>query len=509
MTKFIAILNLFFIISLPLIGQQTFSKHHDVGVGDVGASIAKRGNGYVLTGSYLCNNTESSCYFIINTDSVGTLNTVIEYHNNPWCFCTSNINGNTGYVQESDSTFYFTGAIQVNGGPFGIFLMKTDGLGDSLWMKTYGVAGLNVYNNHLISRSDTSLLIYNEGKVAAAEYRLWLLEVDLQGNVLWEGYYGQEWDRVMPQDIIRLDNGDVVFSYLSCDETPCESFTMSVTRISPQGVTRWTSTFADFDGTLGTAPFSSLLPLDDGGFLVNYRRYHPDGPYIKDPAILVWLDADGNITRQYDFDDAVSTHITDMIKTSDGTIVGVGSAVLLHFNDLGPLGGYIFAMSQEGELLWERYFQDLALPDRAGWFSGLVETDSGGFAMTGTVFTPAGADTWLVQLDSMGCFEPGCTTKVQVAHGVYNTLNETESKPKRVFSVYPNPVQGTELNIAASFSPKEATEIMVFNMLGQIVKKQAFASTLDVSTLSPGPYMLGIRVGNGWLGFEQFFVSRP
>ncbi|MCB0436864.1 MAG: T9SS type A sorting domain-containing protein, partial [Mangrovimonas sp.] len=61
------------------------------------------------------------------------------------------------------------------------------------------------------------------------------------------------------------------------------------------------------------------------------------------------------------------------------------------------------------------------------------------------------------------------------------------------FSIYPNPVKGNELNIRID---AEASEVTIFNMLGQIVKKQAFSQTVDVSLLENGIYILEVTVGS-------------
>ena len=61
------------------------------------------------------------------------------------------------------------------------------------------------------------------------------------------------------------------------------------------------------------------------------------------------------------------------------------------------------------------------------------------------------------------------------------------------FSIYPNPVKGNELNIRID---AEASEVTIFNMLGQVVKKQAFSQTVDVSQLENGIYILEVTVGS-------------
>lgn len=57
------------------------------------------------------------------------------------------------------------------------------------------------------------------------------------------------------------------------------------------------------------------------------------------------------------------------------------------------------------------------------------------------------------------------------------------------FSIYPNPVKGNELNIHIN---AEARQVTIYNMLGQVIRKQPFSKMIDVSELENGVYVLEI-----------------
>ncbi len=59
--------------------------------------------------------------------------------------------------------------------------------------------------------------------------------------------------------------------------------------------------------------------------------------------------------------------------------------------------------------------------------------------------------------------------------------------------VYPNPVKGSQLNLVLKNG--EATEVTIYNMIGQVVNKQAFNTTIDVSNLKGGIYIVEVLVG--------------
>lgn len=62
------------------------------------------------------------------------------------------------------------------------------------------------------------------------------------------------------------------------------------------------------------------------------------------------------------------------------------------------------------------------------------------------------------------------------------------------FTIYPNPVKGSQLNLAVKYM--EPTQIVIYNALGQLVVKQTFDSTIDVSSLLGGVYLIEISSEN-------------
>ncbi len=481
-------------------GQASFEKKLHVGLGDVACSVRQLHDGYLLTGSQFCNGIESQCFSILRTDRDGNPVIIKEYQNIPWWFCSSNFAGNNGVVVASDSSFYLTGIIEVQGQLPDVFLMKTDYNGDSLWMKTFGGdVPMATISRDLIPTSDSTMLLYNEKETAMYYSNPWLSEVDMDGNLLWE-FDIDPYPSSDPQSILLMPNGDLVISFVTFAIIGGDP-AMTVARINRQGEVLWEQRFDEYPGWTYDLMHTDLVALDNGGFLVSWQRYHWTG--ITDHQVtFTWLDSLGNITKQQFHHDFTSFDIADMIKTKSGTIIGVGNIDVIDFPGLGWLCGWVFEMTQDGEMLWERYIQDLSLPDKISWFSNVIENDIGGITISGSILTPVGYDIWLLQLDSMGCFEPGCTGEVQVVGGVYSSTPEPERmEPK----LYPNPVLGQRLFIdlpkSAALDP--SAEIILFDMLGRVVKRQPFARTVDVSGLGKGTYFLKIEQGGellDWVG---------
>lgn len=494
-------INCLFLIPNSSSAQFAFSKAIDIdGYSDGANSINLSDVGFLLTATSLCNNNQSECFTIMNTDGEGNVINRVQYQNYPWWITAGTPHGNVGVAIHEEAGLYFSGTIESGEDQFDVFLMKTDKQGDSLWMKIYG-SNIWEVNNTIMFSSDTSLIMLNATSEIENKYLVWLIQIDLQGNILWEKILGENFKSASAQDIIRADNGDIVISYLTSEyNVPSTPYSMTVTRLNPQGNIKWTNSFASYDGFLGGTS-TSLIQLDNNGFLVTYKRDAFPAPYPY-PPIMVWLDSLGNVVQQYDFPANRELFITDLIKSSEGLIIGTGYGYFNLFGEGYGYGGWIFAFTQEGVLLWERYIADLNFPDKISWLSAIRETENKGFAIGGQIKTPTGYDIWLVKLDSMGCFEPECEGQFQV---LTDGLEVIKPDPP-AFKIYPNPSSQGFLNIETRYGTidKSGFTIRVSDLTGKTVKQQPYKPVIDISGLVKGIYFLTVHRNEG----EKIFTEK-
>lgn len=506
--KNILLLPFFLLFAASSSAQETFSKTLDIdGYSDIGVSIHRTANGYVGTATSKCNQEMSQCFTVIIMDeNLDTLN-LVQYQNFPWTIQNAGFGSNSGNVVMEDGTMYFNGAIYGEDGNPDIFLMKTDEMGDSLWMKTYGFP-LDDVPITVVPRTDSTLLVYSEVNAIQDDDHLWLMEVDLEGNMVWEGFYAEEFGSVAGMDIEVLDDGDIVLQYMQCaSEGPCDTgvpYYMTLTRIGPDNEVKWTSSFSPFDGLAGGSPVGNLVVLDDGSFLVTHRM---DGlPSNPRPPILIWVDEDGEVTDLYDdFDELPIKTLIHLMKRSDGLIIGVGQVRLLSYGL--KLGAWVFAMTQDGEMVWERYLVNPEQPDKIHALHAVEETPDGSLALIGNTGGLGSIyDVWLVKLDSEGCLEPGCEGVMQFVSGSGEEIFSDHSP----LSLFPNPVSG-QLNCKVVNLPLHGLEGMgrpyhVVNSLGERVKSGTWAGNdfqIDVSGFASGVYSLILYV-DGKVVSEKF-----
>ena len=472
--------------------QVNFSTNIDVdGYSDIGTSIDHINGGYVITASSPCHNGDTDCFAILLVNEDGTIDVANQYSRYPKPLKAGSFIGNSGVLIANDSSMFFSGATLDDNSMADIFLLKTNAQGDSIWLRTYGTTGQDV-NQTVLSRTDSTLWLFSEID-ALNNDDISLMEVDLEGNILWEGFYGDEYGRISTQDIVQKENGDLAFSYMACG-TSCftDSVRMAVTLVDKDGQKKWTTDFAPLGEYIGSPPNGPIVALDNGGFVVGAERnsWSPTSLY---PPILVWLDENGNVTQQYDFHDDFELEIHDLLLTSDGIIVGCGLVNLLGF-DLG-IGGWAFAFTQDGELLWERYIVDQYYPNLISWFNAIEEAPDGGFALAGSVRLPTEYDVWFVKLDSMGCLTPECNDALDIL----SEIKENTSKRDKLFSIYPNPTSDGQIYIQSheDISQNKNGHIYIFDSMGREILKTPYVGKIDLSHFIPGLYFMKIENEKG------------
>ncbi len=519
MKKFI-ITILFCNCFFALFAQSTFSKSIDLeGNANHGYALKVVEDGYIiLAGTEYLTSTIKYAN-ILKTDTEGELLWAKHYKNEFGDFVTHLAYSNVGIALMGNENIYLSGGITYADKNRDIFLMKADMFGDSIWMKTFG-SDLDDFNATVMPHSDNSLLLYNMVKVSnnINDFVIRLIETDFEGNILWEKTYTGGYPNITLVDILLLDNGDFVLSYMTC-EVPgiCglgDLKTLNVARFDSQGEEMWKQEIYSFYWENLNGQFPIMTALDDGGLIVAFYKDNLGEGYHSPPT-LFWLDSLGNVVHEYDFLPDREKHIRHLYKTSSGTIIGVG--LIDRGQDGYDYGGWVFAMSQEGELLWSRNIIDQRLPLTWGRFNAVQETQDGGLIITGfTIDTIAvnhsnfNQNIWLVKLDSMGCLEPDCAD-LQVLTGSTEPEIQDTAQPFRIF---PNPLNGGTLYLECNPDHfiKEEFSLSIRDAIGRTLFKTRIQagniSSLDVSFLQKGIYLISIEDENGQqLQMEKLVVA--
>ncbi|MGK0175647.1 MAG: hypothetical protein ACI9AT_002034, partial [Ulvibacter sp.] len=90
-----------------------------------------------------------------------------------------------------------------------------------------------------------------------------------------------------------------------------------------------------------------------------------------------------------------------------------------------------------------------------------------------------------------------------ISGGVNNSIITGNSTSDAKFSIYPNPVKGSVLNVEVLGTT--ATDYIIYNMLGQVIIKGAYTDRVDVNLLKAGVYV--IQVNTETNKFVERFVK--
>lgn len=257
-----------------------------------------------------------------------------------------------------------------------------------------------------------------------------------------------------------------------------------------------------------------MTATNDGGLVISNEMdlsdsiyYNPD-KWLGKTGIrvaLIKLDVDGKIvwadtltTAKYSGSivDGPSRVISQLRTFSDGDILCIGEWYCFYCDPKHK--AWLARYSHDGKLKWEHYYNDLTYGQGGygSFFTDAKEADNGDIICTGMVEDGEGewnnsGYTWLLRLDSMGCFTPGC--EGETLNEVFTT--KTEELIINIFGnivVCPNPA-----NDAINISVPEgfvAANAEVFDVIGKrvMVLDQEYED-INISHLETGIYFVVVR----------------
>lgn len=198
--------------------------------------------------------------------------------------------------------------------------------------------------------------------------------------------------------------------------------------------------------------------------------------------ILGCLDVDGNLEWTNVTNPAAVTNAHFAMELCEnGDIITAGSKYIPELS----LGGLLCRYSEGGDSIWCREYQNIE--DSYCFLRGVVQNENGGFTACGMTRAEdkleLSQDTWVIQVDSLGCLIPGCSV------GVFENIQREEMG----FDMWPNPVL-TNLNISLPF---EAHKVAVYDVHGKLcsheeVNRSKENISISVLSLRPGVYALKI-----------------
>lgn len=495
--------------------QTTFYQSLDEGGDNIwGVQVTETTYGYAIIGLESCEQAGCSSWYLV--DEAGSFQekfTLFPGHER------SIKPSSEGSYLLIDSTHYLTLTTSTIENETDILICSFDfDLQDTIWCKVFGdqlrdvptqiIADgqKNIYAYHGRTLSDSPVLIITE-----------LIKLDSAGNTLWNVDIGIENSYNVNFNHLHLPNGDHLTFYAACElGANCLGFTgygLYATRVDTAGQQLWSQELRRgyFSYWHGTDP----VLLDDGLIALNW--IHDTLPLPADSVryqdMLIWMDQDGEIVREFFFPKDRARNIHSMTKATNGDIIGAGS-VSLYDLELGQ-GGYVFRMSPNGTLRWERYLADVRFPIDNHFFNDVIEAEDGGIVLTGSLQDsfpnadpfPNNPNIWLVKLDSTGCLEPGCG-RFQVMGTTVNT--EEVHNSDNSLRLFPNPTASfTQLQWPPDTPLRYPLNVQVYDLAGRSILQRQFTqapTVLQCQNWPPGYYAVHVRDQEGRQWVQKLVV---
>ena len=268
-------------------GNEQWTKTFGGSRSDGGYSVQQTDDGgYVITGYY--SDLKQIYVYLIRTDENG---------NEQWSktFGNQQVESSGHTVQQSsDGGFIIVGrTYSIINESFDIYLIKTDGSGNEQWTKSLG--GINHVEGFSldITSNDEYIICGNKRNSVIGDSDIYLMKTDGNGDSLWTKTFGGNQFELSYSVKETTDNG-----YIILGET--ESFGSGKTdfyliKTDENGNYEWSQTYGGVEDDYG----SSLDITSDGGFIL-CGVTESFGINIQEDIWLIKTDDQGNITSTFE-----------------------------------------------------------------------------------------------------------------------------------------------------------------------------------------------------------------
>lgn len=456
-----------------LFSQSTWIKTYGGGAAEYPASAIETTDGsYLIVGSTNSYGAGSSDIWLIKTDWNGDTLWTKSYGG-------PQRDESFSVIETSDQAYLIAGRTQISGTVyFNNWLIKTDTSGDTLWTKTYGDFPSGFIGSPIETSDQAFLIAAIIGSGAWTSNDLWLIKVDLDGNMIWEQTYGGGSGEI-PKEVIETSDN----AYLIIGET--RSIGAGETdawliKTDTNGNMIWDKSFG---GTQHDYPESVIETSDQHYLIVGHLNSYGAG---SGDIWLIKTDVNGDTlwTRTYggvSWDRGFS-----VIETSDQDYLIVGQSYSF---GSGIGDAWLIKTNVNGDTLWTKTYGG---PDVEYAYSVMETTDEGLLICGSTASIGTGdSDIFLIKTDRQG----NASWPVAIHR-------EKVQNPLNTMVIAPNPMNNM-CRFFYSFNEKTTASIQIYTLQGALVwsynlgEKEAGtyshiwnAKNQDGKNLSSGIYIL-------------------
>jgi hypothetical protein len=344
-----------------------------------------------------------------------------------------------------------------------IYLLKTDRYGKEEWNRIFEV-GKNAGSEDEYDDEARDVLILSDGSILVlgdSENRLYLSKWTLEGEIIWEKFYGNPYSD-SPSKFIQDSKGNLLVVGGTTNTTD-NSKNVLLLKIDPgSGDLLWRKDYGSSDVEEGF----DIAESSDGGYVIigNYQQQNDPNIYA------VKVDNSGNLAWDKIYQASSKRGVKTILLTSDNGYITCGYTLT---QDKG-MQGFLLKLDSDGEVAWEKNFGE----NHVDFFSSVVQTEDGGFLCVGSknqFFSSEYVydDIWLVKTSYQGDFiwekkfggelnEKG-TDIIKTENKGYAFLGETESfTPKSKIYFFQTNSEGSVTGLKNSFADIIPVDFVLF-----------------------------------------------
>ncbi len=249
-------------------------------------------------------------------------------------------------LQTAGSGYLIVGSTSSYGaGGADVYLIKTDSQGDTLWTHTYGGAMTDWSKSAVEVSSGGYLIAAKTISFGAGSWDMYIIKTDGFGDTIWTRTYGGSQSDVA-HSVVETSNGDFVIGG-STKSYGSGNFDFYLIKINPSGDTLWTRTY----GGTGDDIIDHIASTNDGGYLLS--GYTDSFGAGNDDVFVIKIDSLGIPIWTRTYGGSSIDKAWSGFQTTDGGYIIAGETMSY---GSGMSDCYIIKTNSLGDTVWTRTF---------------------------------------------------------------------------------------------------------------------------------------------------------
>ena len=389
-----------------------------------------------------------------------------------------------------DRNIFAVGCISVSGSKAeDAWIMKLDENGNVLWQKTYGGNDTDVARALAITAEGDIMVVGYTFSSGAGSADAFLLKLDENGDIIWQKTYGDSnWNGAFDVDV--TPEGRIVI--VGNSKSSVNDYDVWVLEIDSNGNVLWQKTYGGSNRESATG-----VVADADGQVIVAGETESFGAGSRDAWVLK-IGKTGDIVWQKTYGGEGLDSAKNVDLALDGSIIIVGETESFRKTAAGS-NLWLMKISQEGNIVWERVFGDGVRQNQA---TNLVVTAGNEIVVvgfTGSFCVDGFFDAWIMKTDKNGRL-PNCEFCQRIPLDIVAYLsssNVTKGKPVRIsaevtyshpgerFRATIIPVEG--VNVTATIDELETLILLSCQGNG------TYHGAIDTSLIEGGTYRVVVR----------------